>query len=293
MVAGRFALAALVAVLFAPALGWLARTFSDVYFRANAGLFVAALVLVLARVRREDLTAPVTARRGPIALFVLAQLLFLANERFLGINTFAAILLMVEVYALVGLSVSAETWRRGFAALLLLIAVLPFGDHVDAHLGFRARKLTAHVVERMLGVWNVAAIPSETVLFLESGVVYVEAPCSGLRSLWSGMIFWSALSWILRARIDLGWLLRGIGFAVALLVANIARVFMIVTLAVVLQVPRAAELVHQPIGVIGFILASVLAYLSLRYRKPVQTTEKEARKSNPIPLLAAATVLGA
>lgn len=293
---GKLLLGGLVLALHAPTLRWLGRIFTDVHFRLNAYLLLALVALVglrLHAVVRERprvvdlLRAPPRAARAPIALLLVSELAFLVAARWLDANIVAAVLLGTSLYAVAGLYISPTSWRRGLPGLLVFLAVLPFGEALEAYAGMPARHLTARIVEHTLAMGRIASIPAETVLVLESGLVYVDAPCSGVRSLWTGLVFFSGATWLQRAPIDARWILRGVVFVALLVTANVFRVFAIVLLAPVAGAHQLAAIVHEPLGILGFVAACAVGYLLLRGGA---VTPSPARAS--VPRLSGRVVLG-
>ncbi len=274
--AGKLILLVALLALHAPTLRWLARVLTDTTFGLNAVLLLAAVALVVTRARR-DLERPAEALRSlalsppragwdaPAALLVASELAFLASARWLDIHIVGAVLLGLSLYAAAGLYLPAPTWRRGLPGLVLFLAVLPFGDTLQAYAGMPARTFTAHVVERVLSTAGVANVSAETVLVLESGLVYVDAPCSGLHSLRTGLVFFAGATWIERAALGAGWAARGLVFAALLVAANVVRVLVIVVVGPVAGLPRVAEIIHEPLGVLGFVAACAAAYAMLHF----------------------------
>jgi exosortase O len=205
---------------------------------------------------------------APLMLVVGAALGYLWAERYLDVSLLGAALFGLGSYGLWGLYVDGRRWRQGLLAALLLIGVLPFGDQADTYAGFALRALTAQSVGRGLAALGIAAVPAETLLVLENGVAHVDIPCSGVRSLWAGALFFLGATWMERRQLDTGWLGCGVVFGVLLLGANGARVTAIVLLAVVAGQRKAAEVLHAPLGLMGFAAACAATLALLRWTRP-------------------------
>lgn len=262
---GKLVLVAGVLWLFAPTLTWLAGHLR----RADAGLAGPLMGLALALLARQlvaarhHLRAPPRLARAPLALLAGAELGYVACARTVDMHSLSAAWLAVALYAVLGLYTSREVWRGSARGLLLALVVLPLGDHAQLYLGVPARRLSADVVAAVLGHSGVAHVAAETVLVLESGLVYVDAPCSGIRSVWTGAVFFAGATWLVRARLDLRWLAHGALLLLLLVLANIVRVLAIVVLGPVLGLEVIAQLVHEPLGILGFGGACAVVYLSL------------------------------
>ncbi len=214
-------------------------------------------------VRRVSACTP-SLRPAPLALFLGASLSYVASDHFLQVHTLSALLGGLSTYGLLGLYLSPRSWRRGLPAAFLLIALLPFGAHANTYIGLWARLFTAQVVHALLQAQHVASLSAQTILVLENGVAHIDVPCSGIRSLWAGTILYLGATWIERRPINLRWALWGAILLALLLCANIVRVYVIVTLAVVHKAPQLAEVLHEPMGVLGFLFASAAAYMGCR-----------------------------
>ena len=96
-------------------------------------------------------------------------------------------------------------------------------------------------------------------------------PCSGVKSLWTGALFFLAVTWLDRAALNVRWLLVAVVFAILLFGANLIRVGMLVVTADVLNMPLAAEMLHVPLGVLGFVGACAGAVGLLRWGNTKRT----------------------
>lgn len=200
----------------------------------------------------------------PLAVCLGAAALHVISEQFVAIHSLQTLLFGLGTYGLISLYRPAADFARGLPAALLLIAALPFGAYANTYIGLFVRMLTAEVVGLLLHAQHVAALSAQTILVLEGGVAHIDVPCSGLRSLWAGALFFVAATWIDRRPVGRRWLLcAGLLFG-GLFCANVLRVYVLVVLAVVAGQRTLAELVHEPLGVLGFLAACGAAYLALR-----------------------------
>jgi exosortase/archaeosortase family protein len=85
-----------------------------------------------------------------------------------------------------------------------------------------------------------------------------------VKSLWTGGLFFLAATWIERRRVDRHWMILALVFALLLLTANLARVAILVGVGQVLGWRLLAEMLHLPLGVIGFVFACVVGLALLR-----------------------------
>lgn len=254
--------------LYRPIFDYLAIIFSREDFRTNQILLLGVLFLIAAQVRKGGFklqfdAAPRLARL-PLAVALGGSVLYLLVERFLDVNTISASLFGLASYGLLGLWLEPGRWRRGIPAMLLLIGVLPFGDHMQTFIGYPMRILTAAIVGDGLRAVGVASIGVDTILIFENGVSQIDLPCSGVKSLWTGMLFLIAATWVEERPLTRQWFFTAILFTILLFIANLARVAILVTVGEVLGWRLAAEMLHVPLGVLGFAAACAAAVWLLR-----------------------------
>jgi len=264
--------------LYRPVYTYLGVIFTRQEFRTNQILLVGVIALIAMQVHRGDLrlrfdTLP-QLYMPALALALGSSITFLAAERFLDINTFSTSLFGLASYGMLGLWMRPRAWRQGLPAALLLIGVLPFGEHMETFIGYPLRILTARIVQDGLSTVGVHSIGVDAILVFENGISQVDLPCSGVKSLWTGGLFLLAATWIERHQINLRWFLVAIAFVFLLFVANLGRVAILVVTGQVMGWRLLAEMLHVPLGVIGFVAACAAAVYLLRRLVP---------ESNPAP----------
>jgi exosortase O len=254
--------------LFRSVFDYLGVIFSREDFRTNQVMLAGVLILIASRVHKGRFRARIDAAPQlypPALAFILGSAaLYLVVERFLDINTLSASLFGLAGYGLLGLYMQPRGWRAGLPAALLLIGVLPFGEHMQTFVGYPLRLLTATIVRDGLSAAGVQSLGVDTILVLENGVSQIDLPCSGVKSLWTGMLFLLAATWIDRRPLNLGWLLAALVLSVLLFLANLARVGILVVVGAVAGWMLLAEMIHVPLGVLGFVAACGAAVAVLR-----------------------------
>jgi exosortase O len=198
---------------------------------------------------------------------LIGSVSYLLAERFLDINTLSASLFGLATYGLVGLWMSPRRWLAGLPAALLLIGTLPFGEHMETFIGYPMRIATARIIQEGLHAVGISSVGVDTILVLESGLAQVDIPCSGIKSLWTGMLFLIAATWIERSAINVRWFVIAAIMGALLFVANVARVGMLVLIGQVAGLDLMAELVHVPLGVLAFGLVCGVVLLLIKTQK--------------------------
>lgn len=259
--------------LYWPLFDYFAIIFTREDFRTNQLVLIGVVLLIAYQVRQGSLRPRFAAAphlyRPALILALGGSLLFVLVERFLDVNTLSASLFGLAGYGLLGLWLPARRWRQGLPAALLLIGALPFGEHLQTFVGYPMRILTARIVGDGLSAVGVTSIGVDTILVFENGVSQVDLPCSGVKSLWTGALFLLAATWLERRPLNLRWLGVALIFAGLLFAANLARVAVLVAVGPVAGWPLAAEMLHVPLGVLGFGAVCAAALLLLRRQPPL------------------------
>ncbi|MBD2022458.1 exosortase O [Leptolyngbya sp. FACHB-36] len=239
-------------------LNWLIQTAQEISLFNQAMLLAGVALLVIQGVRHRQQfrvsTVPIL-RWGPLLLLVSSAIGTIVTRWVLILEQVPIVLALLSAYGLLGLFLDSATWRKGLPIGAAIALILPFGVQFTSGLGFPARILTAHVVEFLLKTWNVAALSSEDIIVLDTGIAQVDFPCSGLRSLWTGTLFLLTVTWLERRRFGLRWLMVFVANLGILAFANVARVLTMVLLVQVWNQPALADMLHMPLGVIAFIAA--------------------------------------
>jgi len=253
--------------LFWPVLRWLVTVpFAHANYRLNLFLLLAIGVICIGRLRRNGTTGILAAPRSSAAAATLmlgAAAVYVAADFSLRLHTLSAILFGMGTYGLFGLFVPAARFRQALGTALLLIGVLPFGAHGSSSIGLAVRVLVAQGVRFLLSGLHIGALSVESILVLENGIAHIDVPCSGLRSLWAAGLFYLLATWMLRRRICLRWLVGGALLFILMILANIFRVLLLVLIGLHLELPKVAEVLHLPLGLIGFTAACAISLFFL------------------------------
>ncbi|MBK6769806.1 MAG: exosortase/archaeosortase family protein [Ardenticatenales bacterium] len=174
------AAAALIAaaVLFAPAMAWVAATWRvNPYYSHGPLVAVAAVILAWRAAKRLGPAAPSVAGLALVVLSVAAHALAARYALWP-----ASALALVGLLAGACLIVGGPAWLRAFAlplALLALAIPLPWVAHIAPRLASAAAGQAAALV----GPLGVDVIHRGPQLIVGDGSFQVGAPCSGLRSI--------------------------------------------------------------------------------------------------------------
>lgn len=270
--------------LYRAVFGYLAVIFTREDFRTNQIVLIAVIVLIVYHARQERWSIEFDALphfNSPALMLVLAgSMLYLIVERWVDISTISASLFFLASYGLLGLWMHPQRWRTGLVVALLVVGILPFGDHMQTVIGYPMRILTAAIVRDGLAVTGVASMGVDTILILENGVSQIDLPCSGVKSLWTGTLFLLAATWLERRPLNRRWLGVAILFAAILFLTNLVRVAILVLIGQVLGSRILAGIIHIPLGVLAFVVACAIGIALLRWLDPFSDSPSRAIKPN-------------
>ena len=254
-------------------------------FRTNQLVLIGVIALIAVQVRAKQWRLQIHAAPHlyplPLALVLIGSAAYLITERLLDINTLSAIFFGLASYGLVGLWLTPASWRQGLPAALLLIGVLPFGEHMQTFIGYPMRAATAEIVRAGLAFAGIASNGVDTILVLENGIAQIDLPCSGVKSLWTGALFLLAATWLDKHALNARWLGVAFCFAILLFAANVLRIGALVLSAQVFNLPVVAQMLHVPLGVLGFVGACAAAVLGLRACKRVHDAPAQNKTFAP------------
>jgi exosortase O len=182
----------------------------------------------------------------------------------------------MATYGLIGLWMSPRRWLAGLPAALLLIGTLPFGEHLQTFVGYPMRIATARILQEGFHAIGIHSIGVDTILVFESGLAQVDMPCSGIKSLWTGMLFLIAATWVERRAINIRWFGIAVLMGILLFIANVARVAVLVMIGQVAGWEMIAALIHIPLGVLTFgaVCAVVLLFIKTQQISEYQITHQ-------------------
>lgn len=269
------------------ALHWLATSGQNVSLFNAAMLVAGALLLVFLGWRyRQSIEIAPGLHRLPLLLILGCSVATIFTQSLVSLAQLPVGLFLLGSYGLLGLWLAPPVWRRGLPVGIAIACLLPFGVQFSTGVGTPARIFTAQIVEWILHSWQISAISAGDVIVLETGVAYVDLPCSGLKSMWTGTLFLLAATWLEGRQISLRWLAVGLANLVFLAIANVGRVLILTVLTHVMHQSAWAEILHVPLGLSGFVMASLLTWGLLRWVPKTGTQSKieDQRQLKPIEL---------
>ncbi|MEO0836982.1 MAG: exosortase O [Cyanobacteria bacterium J06642_3] len=215
----------------------------------------------------------------PVLLMLAGELGAIALKWTINIPQLTLLCFIIGSYGLLGLFLSPSSWKKGLSFALIAACTLPFAIAFNSGLGFPVRVITAHAVAQTLSDFHLSAASSHDIIVMENGIAQVDLPCSGMKSLWTGTIFLLGATWLEKRKIGWRWVMVAIANLFSLVVVNILRVFTLVVLIEVVQQRQIAEVLHVPLGILGFVLASAITWRLLQTVPRYQDLQADLHKA--------------
>ena len=115
----------------------------------------------------------------------------------------------------------------------------------------------------------------------------VDHSCSGLKGVWSGLLFFFGATWIEQKRLNFKWFISLILFLGTLTAFNVLRIVILVITETALGMPKTAAVIPIPLGVTGFVFSCIFAWFMLisisdkESKKRSQASPKKLRRDKP------------
>jgi exosortase O len=246
---------------------WLIESLQDTN-SLNLILFSIGLVALLTQLTRANFFKSESFQLQfslyPFLLMIGGEMGAIILKWSLNIPQLTLLCFILGSYGLIGLFISAAAWYRGLSLATITACVVPFLVAFNSGLGFPVRVITAHAVAQALSDFHLSAVSSHDIIVMENGIAQVDLPCSGMKSLWTGTVFLLGATWLESRQLGFRWLLVAIANLLFLIIANVLRVLILVITIEVLEQQQVADVIHLPLGIVGFIIASGLTWVLLQ-----------------------------
>lgn len=175
-------------------------------------------------------------------------------------SLFRGILMILALSFSVSSICYGRTVHTGIAGLMLLS--LPLIASLQFYGGFPIRVITAFLSSQILNLLGYEVIPQGTLLYWLGEVIAVDAPCAGIKMMWTGLY----LNFTLVAWQNLGFVATWLSTSFtlfAVFIGNIIRATLLFfTESGLINAP---EIAHQVIGIVIFAMVALLVFNFHRY----------------------------
>lgn len=246
---------------------WFIESLKDTNY-LNLILFSIGIIALLAKLVGTDFFSQelfeFRFRVYPFLLMLGGEIGAIILKWSLNIPQLTLLCFILGSYGLLGLFISDAAWHKGLSFATITACVMPFLVAFNSGLGFPVRVITAHAVAQVLSDFQLGAFSSHDIIVMENGIAQVDLPCSGMKSLWTGTVFLLGATWLEKRQLGWRWLLLAIANLGFLVAANIIRVLVLVITIEVFQQQQIANVLHLPLGIVGFIIASAFTWILLQ-----------------------------
>ena len=241
--------------------------FNKVEARPDALLLLSIVIVVIgytfSKVRFSTHTS---TEKSPLVLFLTVATFSVINSHTIDFYQLHVTFFLLGMYAWLGLQASIwHKWQKLLNIAILLSLAVPFYLEFSSGLGFGLRVATASLVEQTLNALGFHAVSSHDIIIIENSIAHIDIPCSGLKSLWVGSAFYLAALVVLGKRMSWNVLWKYILVIFLLLSANTFRILILTLLTSLYNMPYLAEMLHLPLGILGFALSCLAGWFLLRY----------------------------
>lgn len=178
----------------------------------------------------------------------------------LEIHILAASALFLYAFGLFGLYSSKQHWKSAIVPFSLVLMTLPFGNIMDVYIGFPLRMLAVDIISSICSSVGISNMSNASIITIENSATQIDFSCSGLKGIWSSLLFFFLLTWLEKLQIGIKWI-GTLGLLLCLVfMANLTRILILVLLTSVFSQPELADFIHGPLGIIGFGFACAAVY---------------------------------
>ena len=243
----RFAwpLAAMLAA-FWPVWIWFARVLADKSNDYSGLLALATVAVVLVRAPRGQAPARHLALPSSLTALYLCAVLAQVSTAIAG---------ALAVLALATLASALLMGRRFDVPLVALsMLALPLAATLHFYLGYPLRLLAGVLTTALLKLNGIAVVREGAALVWDGQTIAIDAPCSGVRMLWTGLYLAFALAALsgMRARSAVLAALAAIGIVVIANAVRAAALFYVEA-----GIVKLAPWAHGTIGMLCFVAAAL------------------------------------
>jgi exosortase len=224
--------------------------------------------------RRRRLAAiPVRGHGAGVALVALAAAVHVLGIRsdIFALQGWSLVLMLFGI----SLALLGPAWTRALAFPLgFLTFMLTFPPVIVNQLSFALKEITVRISTRLAEALGASMLRDGMTLYMDSGELRIENPCSGLRSLLALLATGALFASLQRGATWRGGLLFALAVPIAM-AANALRITLLILVGQYAGVQRATGWVHDASGYLLYVvaLAGILAARALldpgRGKRPV------------------------
>jgi exosortase O len=210
----------------------------------------------------------------PTIMFFFMIIMSVFQNQMLQLQQLDAAVFLITIYVLSGCFIgNIRWWYRGLPLAIIIALCIPFTLEFGSGLGFFLRIASAEIVETILKHAGVAVTTSQDILILENGITQIDTPCSGLKSLFTGTLFFFAAAFVRRQTISYVFIAHYLFFCFLLFLSNVARILLIVFIADVFELRELAAQIHIPFGIFFFGVSCIVGWFLVGQNQNIESED--------------------
>jgi exosortase O len=253
-----------IALLFTPTFIWLVKVYFGLYDVLNL-ILLALLIPVIYNGNTYNYrffkSLVFQPKKAPLIVIISSLAFWYWSFIVVDINILTACSFFIFMYGIFGLFQLKENWCKSAIPIILIIMTLPFGTILDIYVGFPLRMFTAESISALFHLVGINNLQSSSIITIENSAMQIDFSCSGLKGLWTGVLFYFTLTWLKKLAINYKWFFVFGGLIVLIILANMVRIISLVYVISILKLPSVASVIHAPLGIIGFVFSCFCIYL--------------------------------
>lgn len=244
------------AVLFWPTFQWMAERFdrSDAFYSHGWLIPLASAWLIWLRRDRLSRLSPSPSFAGLFLLIPSAIIHVLAS--WWSVNVLSGFAMVAAVWGMVWTLWGWQTFQAVRGPLAFLLFMVPLPGILLVAVSFKMKLAAAAAVTWLLHLLGIPAAQAGSMIHVPGVTILIDDTCSGLRSLLSLVALATLWAAMLPARAARWHRLAVVAASIPIaLAANIARILILVLLAIFAGTPAAEGFIHYGSGLVVFGVA--------------------------------------
>lgn len=268
---------------FYPTLHWILNSYA--MHNNIFGIYAAGILLFIFfyKYKKNEFSLKnsidVKIKTFPLIIVAVSISAYFFSKYFIKIHILNSIIFGIGTYGLLGFYINYNLWKKLFIPFILIIQTLPFGSNLDTYIGFPLRIFTTHAVENLFSAIGIENIRNQTIFVIENRAANIDISCSGMKGIWAAVILFLLIFYLENKKFSYRTALIFIAMISLLISFNILRVSIIVFLDTVQNMPKAASMLHVPLGITGFVFSVLISILLLKYFNPGNTETERKTES--------------
>lgn len=268
-------------LFFKESLTWFYSVLIGLHDLFNTVFFLLLLFFIIKNTSINNEQFCFSYRLLPLIICCLSVFGYYIAQNFIQINILSFIFLLIYLFGFLGFFIPNNNWKKYLIPLCLIMMMLPFGSILDLYVGFPLRITSVNLVAIFLEFLDINYLSIDTIITIENNSSQVDFSCSGIKGLWAALIFYFTNTWLKNYKIGFKWFLVGTLLMALIVLLNSIRILILVYFDLVVKLPNISDIIHVPLGILGFVFSCTITYFLSGYlliNKVTSTNIKKQKK---------------